>query len=258
MPNLYDTQNLNENSLVCGSYSDMGIRKENQDSFLIIKDITNPTFIVADGAGGYSFGKEASKLAVDAFKVEVSKVDTSDVNYLNKLIKKKYEQVNEYIYKKSMDLGKKIMTTFSMVNIIDNKLLISNLGDTAIYKISEGKITKIYVQHSLAFEQYESGHITFKEYINHPKKNVITRALGGNKEVFPYINTLQIYNNDIFIICTDGVYNFIQEQELLMYFKDKIHDNEGLESICKEIGLEVLKRHGNDNLTIVAFQKFIL
>lgn len=258
MTNLCDTQDFSENSLVCGSYSDMGIRKENQDSFLIIKDIVNPTFIVADGAGGYSFGKEASKLAVEAFKDEIIKVDTSDVNYLDKLIRKKYEQVNEYIYTKAMELGKKIMTTFSMVNIIDNKLLISNIGDTAIYKISEGEITKVYVQHSLASEQYESGLITFREYINHPKKNIITRALGGNKEVFPYVNTLQIKNNDIFILCTDGVYNFILEQELLMYFRDKIHDNEGLDSICKEIGEEVLRRNGNDNLTIVAFQKFIL
>lgn len=257
MTNILETRIANKLDIASGSYSDKGIRKENEDSLLVLKDTLIPTFIVADGAGGYSFGKETSNLAVAAFKEEISKLNNTNIGYISKLINKKYEQVNEYIFTKASKLGKRMMTTFSMVNIIENQLLISNLGDTIIYKIDKQEISIISEPHSLAWEQYKNKSITYEQYLNHPKKNIITRALGGTQEANPYFSTMFYKDKDIYIICTDGIYNFVPQDELLLRFNSGVHTSETLELCCRDIGNEVLKRNGNDNLTIVAFQIFI-
>lgn len=258
MSNIFDTQPFNKIDITCGSFSDKGIRKENQDSFLINKDIKYPTFIVADGAGGYYFGKEASSLAVNAFINELQNIENSNYLYVSRLIKKKYEQVNEYLYNKSIDKGKAMMTTFSMANIIEDKILISNLGDTAVFKISQGKIELVSDLHSLAWENYQRKLITYEEYLKYPKKNVITRALGGVEQAVPYYNTIDVKDKDIYVICSDGIYNFVRKEEIVSYFRNEAYSSEELDNICRSIGEEVLKRNGNDNLTIVAFQVFVL
>jgi serine/threonine protein phosphatase PrpC len=256
MPDIFETHVLNKISIVSGSYSNKGIRRENEDSLLVLKDIVTPTFMVADGAGGYHFGKEASSLSVSAFKDELSKLDYEPIAYVKKLIKKKYEQVNKYLYNKSSETEKRMMTTLSMVNIINNEVLISNLGDTVVFRISNGDITTVSKLHSLAWEQYENKQITYEQYLNHPRKNVITKALGGAMEADPFLSTVDVEDGDIYVICTDGVYNFVRDSEILDYFKEQKHTNESLDKICKTIGDKVLERNGNDNLTIVVFQIF--
>ena len=248
------TMVFNNYDIKVGVFSDKGVRKENEDSFLISKDITSPTFMVADGAGGYSFGKEASKTCVKAFISEIEHLKNTDTEYFKKLLEKKYNQINEHLFNKLKTNNTRMMSTITQATIMEKKLIVSNIGDTILYRLRDNEISILSEIHSLAWEEYKSNEITYEEYLNHPKKNVITRAVGGREEIVPFIYEYDINIDDIFIICTDGIYNHIREDEIKEYLINGNFTDEDLSRICNDIGTEVLSRKSSDNVTILIFQ----
>lgn len=237
-----------------GVYSDKGIRNENQDSYGILMLNQIPTFIIADGAGGYDFGKIASDISVKAFIGEIEKLKVKDSDYFKKLLKRKYDQINEYIYKHYEEKNIRMMSTVTQATILENQLIVSNVGDSILIRIRNGKVDELTERHSLAWEEYSEGIITYEQYMNHSKKNVITRAVGGRDTVKPFIGNYNVMKEDIYVMCTDGIYNYINNEEIVSYLnKDKISDDE-LNKICKEISNEALLRGSKDNVTILIFK----
>ena len=254
MEEIQETILMRSYDIISGFCSAKGLRNENQDSYGILSESNLPSYIVADGAGGYSFGKESSKLACNAFIKEISMITVLESEYYEDIIMKKYAQVNKFLFDKSIEMGKKMMTTFSMVSLNGDKVLISNVGDTIIFKINKNGIKRVSQLHSLAWEQYEKKIISYEEYVNHPKKNVITRALGGTETVNPYMSFETISDKDIYVLCTDGVYNYVTEDEIFNSFYNRELTDKEINEECNRIIEKALYRKGNDNLTIVALQ----
>ena len=196
-------------NFIYGCYSDKGKAQENQDVYLMEKDYNILTFAVADGMGGYKFGRETAKATIDAIKKELASCEDNSIDYLYYLLQHKYCQINEYIYKVGVQKSITMGTTLSMINIINDRYLLSNVGDTRIYSIRNNAIKTISKLHNVASQEYESGKITLEEYKSHNQKNVLTQCIGIDNIIKPYFVTDYIETEDILIICSDGVYNFI-------------------------------------------------
>lgn len=236
-----------------GSCTEKGIREENQDSILIFDDKILYSFVVADGAGGHDFGKKASNMTVSAIENELKNNNEYSIDYLYLLMQKKYQQINEFVYNHGKSINSKLVTTLSMVNIIDDEMIISNVGDTNIFRIRDGELTLLSEPHSLAFEKYAKGEITYEEYENHPQKHVLTRAIGGSATIKPYFSKDVLKDKDIIILCTDGVYNFVSEEVLVdLFTQDTSFTNDRLSDLCRQCVDLALKNGGNDNLSIIA------
>lgn len=244
---------MNAPALVYGYYSDKGIREENQDALLTLPGKYMSTFGVADGIGGYEHGREAAKMTLDAIEGELRACDEFNTEYVFRLLEKKYEQINKHIYKLGQSMSMRMGTTLSLLSFIGEKYILSNVGDTRIYQVRDGAIKTISKLHNVAGEEYEKGAITYEQYKNHKQKNVLTMCIGMNSLIEPYFLVDSLKPKDTYIICSDGIYNFVSDEYLLNAFESKsFTSNSHMMDECRELGFKALENRGDDNLTIIA------
>lgn len=234
--------------------SDIGkVREINQDSYYITEDqfANIHLYILADGMGGCNAGDIASKLAIKCAKsyIENNFLDTpKDKESLVQLIGSSMEYANMVIYEKSLENKQNFEgmgTTLEICLIYNNKAYIGHIGDSRIYRIRKGTMRKLTKDHSYVEQLVEEKKITREEANNHPKKNMLTKALGCTPFVEPDIRARNVEKNDIFIMCTDGLTNMVSEEEIC----DTVIKN-------PEKAAEVLVKQANnfggyDNITVV-------
>lgn len=246
--------------------SDIGlVRKVNEDNFLCIKlneylDIEDDVYIfmVADGMGGAKAGEIASKMAVTEVLEYIKQNYTNVMNNNNKdedifkVLNKAIEHSNDKIYKKSIldsecsGMG----TTLSLTLIIKNNGYFAHVGDSRIYLIRDNSIVKLTEDHSLVAELVKNGSIKPEEAINHPQKNIITKALGTDYSIEADNIKHILKSGDNLIICSDGLSNMVSDQELI-----KILTNaSSLDSACTDMISCAKSRGGNDNITVVIIE----
>ena len=220
-----------------GIKSDVGIvRKLNEDYAGYIEEEEYKLYVVADGMGGHNAGEVASEMAVNAVKAYVKE------NYKNEgsnVIENAILFANEKIYDKAIGgLEYKGMgTTLVAALVYEDEVIVGN------------DIIKITKDHSLVQELIDSGSITEEEGRNHPKKNVITRALGTNNVVKIDIFKIHINTYDKYLLCTDGLSNEVLEEEILREIKN-IND---YNTACDKLVLLAKNRGGRDNITVLLF-----
>ncbi|OIJ21740.1 hypothetical protein BKP45_03310 [Anaerobacillus alkalidiazotrophicus] len=237
--------------LTYGYCTEKGKREENQDMILALPHFFS--FAIADGAGGHDFGRRTSEMTIEAFKTELEQCDQWDTEFLYYLFQKKYKQVNQHIYELGKKFSTSMVTTFSMVNFIHNDVLISNVGDTKIYRIRNHELQLLSKVHNVAHELLERNEITENELKNHQNKHMLTEAIGGTRSVNPYLKISRMQKGDVIIICTDGVYQFVDEATLLSLFShNDQYTNEQLAKLCQQSVSKALTNGGNDNLSIIA------
>lgn len=234
------------------SKSDIGlIRDSNQDSFSAESIGDNVALaVVCDGMGGVNGGDIASKIAADEISNHVLKNYNKDFNKedIKELLEDAVNIANAKIYDKSKDDIKLqgMGTTVVAALVCDKELYIVHVGDSRAYIINDKEIKKLTIDHSIVQQMVLNGEITEKEAMVHPRKNIITRALGiANDIEVDYIN-LQIEEKDILLICTDGLTNYIEDEKLLSMFQNNRTDilADKLVSYAKDCG-------GSDNITVV-------
>ena len=232
--------------------SDIGkARETNQDSFYISQPSqTTGLYIVADGMGGYNGGDIASSLAVTAAKDYIEenfiKVEHNKEE-LKKLIKNAIEYANMLVYEKSKE-NKELEgmgTTIEIVLAYNNRVYIGHIGDSRIYRIRKNFMRKLTVDDSYVQKLVKDGTITKEEAVNHPKKNMLTKALGCTSFVEPVVSVKGFLKNDIIVITSDGLTNMVSE--------DKIYEvvTTNLENPAEELIREANKAGGIDNITVV-------
>ncbi|MBS4536107.1 Stp1/IreP family PP2C-type Ser/Thr phosphatase [Clostridium sp. D2Q-14] len=228
------------------------VRETNQDSYYINYNDNLPVFAVADGMGGHNGGEIASDIAIDVIK------NNSEI-YLNKLSEEKLsienfirhtlELSNEQIYKAAIEdeSYKGMGTTVTMGCIFKDELFIGNIGDSRAYIIKNNNIIKITEDHSLVAELVKNGTITKEEAINHPQKNIITRALGTDENVKIDIYNYHIQENDVILLCTDGLTNLVSEAKIMEY----IEEFNDIQNICDNLINHANDNGGYDNSTVI-------
>lgn len=227
------------------------VRKSNEDYIYIPgKNQEQNIAMVADGMGGHSAGETASKMAVETIlqsflNLENNKNEISP----SEEIKAAIELSNTLLYGFSLtDKSYEGMgTTLVLSYFLDNKVYIGNVGDSRCYLFREDEIVQITRDHSLVQELLDKGTITDEEYNNHPRKNVITRALGTEETILVDCHQLDLQNDDILILCTDGLTHHVDLKEKVDVFKS----TNNVSDLSKYLVNLALERGGTDNVSLV-------
>ena len=232
-----------------GIKSDVGIvRSLNEDYAGYIEEEEFKLYVVADGMGGHNAGEVASEMAVKAVEAYVKE------NYKEQgsnVLENAVLFANEKIYNKAI-VGseyKGMGTTLVAALVYRNTIIVANVGDSSCFGVIDNNITKITKDHSLVQELIDSGSITEEEGRNHPKKNVITRALGTSNVVKIDIFKVDINTYDKYLLCTDGLSNEVLKEEILM----EINDINDYNTACDKLVLLAKNRGGRDNITVLLF-----
>lgn len=240
--------------MIVGAVSDIGLRRENNQDFMFAStDEKLPLFIVADGMGGHKGGDIASSMAVDGivkhFKENKNRLD-SDINIM-RCIREAINSVNDKIFLKAFEFSEcsGMGTTITMAYIHGTKAFIGHVGDSRAYLLREGELIQITEDHTLINELIKNGSITPSEAVNHPQRNMITRAVGTNASVKLDQITLETQKSDIIILCSDGLTNMIEEEIILRVFNR--FDNKDMKNICNVLVNLAKENGGSDNITVI-------
>ncbi|MFV0502639.1 MAG: Stp1/IreP family PP2C-type Ser/Thr phosphatase [Lachnospirales bacterium] len=227
------------------------VRDNNEDSFYVKEDKVGKLknlFIVADGVGGHNAGEVASKNAIQHF-VEYAK-DTTNTE-IDKIIEMGIKTANNKIFRLSKEKKtyKGMGTTFTVCVIDENKLHIGHIGDSRLYLINDN-IKQITEDHTLVNEMYKSGHLTVEETKLHPKRNVITRALGTEIFLDVDIYTINIEKNDKILLCSDGLNTMLDDEKI----HNIVTKRTFLSSKVNELIDKALASGGNDNVSVILIE----
>lgn len=239
--------------LIYGANTDVGRkRNSNQDMYYVSNDAEYPVFLVADGMGGHNSGEVASEMCKNYIVdyIAENKGDLKKDREILKVLKGSVETANTNIYLKSQSEEKLngMGTTVTLSYILDGDIYLAHVGDSRAYLLSKSKLKQLTEDHSYVNELLKIGSISEEEAKNHPKKNMITRAVGSSSVL--EVDTYK-YNgkkNDILILTSDGVTNHVTNDLLVDVF-DK---SDNLQESCDQIIDLANKNGGTDNITIVA------
>lgn len=232
------------------------IRQVNEDNYNVLSgyDGIPDTFIIADGMGGHNAGEVASQLAVKEATnhlIQGFKNRQSNDEILG-IIKNTIEVTNLKVYEKSISSEETngMGTTLIISVVADKKIFIGHIGDSRVYVFRDDKLIKLTTDHSYTEELIKNGSITREEAEHHPKKNLITRALGCADTVLIDLYSYEVKEKDVFLMCTDGLTNMLSENEII----DILKENEDLTNICEILVYEANKKGGEDNTTVIVFK----
>ena len=233
-----------------GLVSDVGLkRKLNEDSACYLERQNFKIYVVADGMGGHNAGEVASKMAAEQIVRYVD--DNYSLEDEQILISKAIKAANEEIYKfsKTNDKLNGMGTTVTACLVTAKYIYVANVGDSCCMALKNGELKKITKDHSLVQELLDSGTISEFEAINHPKKNIITRALGTSIDVNVDVFKLGVHEYDLFILCSDGLTNEVTKDEILRI----ISNENNYISIANDLVNLAKEKGGRDNITVLLF-----
>ena len=230
--------------------TDVGlVRKENQDTYRIAQN--GGVCVVCDGMGGAAGGRIASTLAAETYVAELEKVLKPDMTpeQLREASSYAVAMANQAVENRATEDAELSNMGTTLVSAIayEGGAVITNIGDSRAYYITEAGITRITKDHSLVESMVDHGDITADEARHHPSRNLITRALGRdtNAACDGYIRPME--KGDYILLCTDGLVNTVTDQEMLF----EIIHGQG-EDTCLSRLMEIAKSQGApDNVTAV-------
>ena len=237
------------------SKTDRGrVRTDNQDAYFAGKITDDAVFaVVCDGMGGANAGNVASELAVRHISEYVirSYRDGMDMTDTEKTLKNAIVSANISLYDKAVTNAELagMGTTTVAAFVKDGAAVIAHVGDSRIYLVNE-EIKQLTRDHSVVQSLIESGKITPEDAKVHPRKNVITRALGAEENVAVDSDCLNLSNGDTLLLCSDGLTNFLDDKDILTVFQ-----NNDISAVAERLVEEANKNGGGDNITVVTVTK---
>lgn len=227
-------------------------RPQNQDSYQIeVLDRSTLLCIVCDGMGGAKSGNVASSLAVDVFVQEVKRTWTPDMDpdMLDQMLRNAVKLANFTVYDQAKQFEEftGMGTTLVAALIQPQFAAVVNVGDSRAYSVKSDGVSQITVDHSLVQMMIRRGELTPEQARSYPGKNLITRAIGTEAVVECDIFHRRPQKGECLLLCTDGLSNMVDEQEILF---EVVH-GANRQSSCERL-LEIAKNRGApDNVTCV-------
>ncbi|MEG1971794.1 MAG: Stp1/IreP family PP2C-type Ser/Thr phosphatase [Oscillospiraceae bacterium] len=194
------------------------VRENNQDAFEAKKLDSFAYLIVCDGMGGENGGQVASRIAVEVAKKQLENGFGGRVteNEARRILSCAVTNANISVFDESTkypDLHG-MGTTMTIAVIKDGLVHVANVGDSRAYLIRDGVLTQLTEDHTFVRELVANGTLTYEEAKNHPRRHMITRAIGAEENVSPDIFSLEINEDDSLLLCSDGLYNSLEENEM--------------------------------------------
>ena len=232
------------------------VRQQNQDTFFKYYDEETGLglFLICDGMGGAKAGEVASSLAAETFSGQLLRsVKSAEPSKFEDIMRNCAADTNSVVFCKSMsgDEFRGMGTTLVAALVCYDGAIVLNIGDSRAYHIKDKDITQITRDHSVVEDMVVSGEITREESRNHPRKNLITRALGTAAEVECDLFRLKLCEGESILLCSDGLTNMVEDAEIA----DAICRAESMEDCCGELLDLAIQRGAPDNVTVVLYRK---
>src|ERR1044071_8415667 len=232
------------------SLTDRGLNERrplNEDALL--HDRERQIFAVADGVGGAEAGEVASQTAIEvldeAFRHQTDGADIED------LMELAIQRANASIHQMAQEHARFSMmaTTIVALHIKGDVATFGHVGDSRLYRFTpDGQLHRETEDHSIVEEEVRAGRMTPEQDAKHPRKNVITRALGAEQGVEVDMKTMEVEEGTEFLLCTDGITRHISDNEL----RQLMVVSNNLDELCDELKRRCYERGAEDNLTVVA------
>ena len=232
--------------------TDIGLQREsNQDSYAAGELPGAVAWaVVCDGMGGAAGGNFASSTAVKVIseRITSSYRDGMSASSIRNMLTSAIAAANISVY----DMSKAdpeltgMGTTVVVAIVVDNNVFIAHAGDSRAYILSDGSLNQLTKDHSIVQEMIDHGTLTPDEAKVDPRKNIITRALGVDYELRIDFDIADISENDVLILCTDGLTNFVEPQEIYELTGDgKFYE------YAERLVARANDNGGGDNITVV-------
>ena len=235
--------------------SDTGkVRTHNEDSVMIVQNKSGEyLLVVADGMGGHKAGEIASSIVVngltDNFKNIESIGEKQDaVNWIRENVSTLNDDIFKYTdeFEESKGMG----TTLVLAIVTNDYILFGNVGDSSGFVIKKGSLYKVTKDHTLVNLLVETGELTKEEAENHPRKNVLMRALGANNPVD--IDIFDVERDcDGVLLCSDGLTNMLSVSQIEKVLNSDLTLEEKIVKLIRKSNL----RGGTDNVSIACLEK---
>jgi PPM family protein phosphatase len=215
------------------------VRQVNEDSYLAVP----PLFVVADGMGGHGSGDLASRIAIEDMSACVALRPLFAEAVLTAL-----EHANRHIIER--DEASRMGTTATGLAALEtaggDHLMVFNVGDSRVYRLSGGRLEQLTVDHSEVQELVLAGVITKEQARTHPRRNVVTRALGSDAGLMPDHWLLPAIGGDRYLVCSDGLFSELPDEVILPLLAAGTPQQaaDALVSAANDAG-------GRDNVTVV-------
>jgi protein phosphatase len=229
------------------------VREDNQDSVRLcdpddeITNLMGHLYGIADGMGGYSHGGVASSLALETlFETFYSRM-ANGATPIQKF-RVGIQNANLNVYQSAQKLGAGRMgTTLTAINIIGHSMYIGHIGDSRAYLIRNNKVQCLTDDHTRVGELVRMRLLSPDKVRTHNQRSVLNKCLGLELFIQPDIFKVQVEEEDVLILCTDGVWTVIEDEELAEFLKTK----NSPEKLCKHIVELALERDSDDNLSVI-------
>lgn len=236
------------------SKTDIGMVREVNQDYVYVSDspigkLPN-LFVVADGMGGHKAGEFASRYTVEVVKDELAR---STEDGPEAMIRQAITSANQKLLETARQDSKLegMGTTLVVATVIDRTLYFANVGDSRLYLLNDD-IKQISKDHSLVQEMVRLGGIRQEDAKHHPDKNIITRAIGASDKLEIDFYEYRLKKEDIILMCTDGLSNMVEDEEILHIVKSSRDVVEAVERLIERAN----QNGGSDNIGVVVAQNF--
>lgn len=229
------------------------VRPDNQDSYAAFEWDGAMFGLVADGMGGHVGGKTASQMVVESICSQVKEschVQLSEAEVCE-LFVECFKRANLLVFERAQKEPELagMGTTATLVMVRDGRIVVAHAGDSRAYLVADGCAVQMTADHTLIQDLMDKGEITRQQAQQHPKRHMITRALGTEADIQTDIYTGP-YEGQTVIVCSDGLTNMLTDKKIAAV----AGRSESLESIVQTLVSEANRAGGLDNVTVVAMR----
>lgn len=234
--------------------TDVGKKRNINEDYLEVTEKADQLHlaVLADGMGGHNAGDVASELAVrfltDRFLKSNLRVD-SEAGHVSMWLKESYEGANERISRiAESDPNCKGMGTTLIAAIFQaNQVTFAHIGDSRVYLFSKGEIKPLTKDHSYVNVLLDSGEINEEQARNHPKKNMLMKAIGTEVSIEPDILSIKLRQGEIILICSDGLSNMVTQDQMVHILAENVSLEAKVDAFVQLANAE----GGEDNISII-------
>jgi protein phosphatase len=246
----YRREQQKERIMESYAQTDVGLKRNSNQDFVYASDhrigALEGLLIVADGMGGQAAGDLASRLCVEAM---VDTIEGAADRGCVKILAKAIRAANQAVVQRagSDPLLEGMGTTLVAAAPENGFLYVANVGDSRLYVIDDDRIEQITHDHSLVEQMVRAGKLRPDQAKNHPKKNIITRAIGedGNFQIDFF--DVALNRGDIVLLCSDGLTNMVEDEQIFKV----VHSCQTLPEAGQKLIDAANRAGGTDNISVV-------
>lgn len=241
--------------LITALKTDTGkVRRHNEDAAGIFTKEDAVLAVVADGMGGHLAGDVASRMAVAAMEEQWNRTETvpSLPSACEDWLKDRIHEANVKVHDhaKANEECRGMGTTVVCALFTGKFVTVAHIGDSRCYLLQEGEFTQLTEDHSLVNELVKTGEISKEDAEHHPRKNVLTRALGTDETISSDARSFELSDGDQLLLCSDGLSNKIEDHEIKQMLQAESDPQEKVDLLISKAN----QNGGEDNITAVLIE----